>query len=199
MYSYKNKHKDKVIIVTRFFNDQNLHNISAYYSKASLKELKDILNNKIYVIPGSNYILCPVYRNDKTGEYDFQIGISGSVKYKNNLKETYFEAISREIGEEVGLVVNMPYIPNKSIKKYIFNIEILKDVPKTYSNILINPNVDVMPKEKVYSIIHDSEINIDIYLKQKNIYRYKNYDRIVGIGKLRVSEIRKYLSKLFKQ
>ncbi len=194
MYSYK--HKEQVPIIVRFLGpDKNLRRIFANYSKASLDNLKSILNNKLIYIPDNHFILCPVYMDRITGKYDFQIGISGSIKYKTYGTETYFEAMCREVGEEVGLVVT-PDLYSSSIlnkKNFVFKIENLKDVPKTYSKLSINSNLDITPKQKVCSVIHGSEINIDMYLSQNNIYTYKNTDDIVAIGKMKVSEVRRYL------
>jgi hypothetical protein len=173
----------------------NNHYIHTWFEQNGYTEFENILKTENFKISDDNYILCPVYVDRKTGKYDFQIGISGSVKYSNVGKENLFQAITREVGEEVGLVVSELYTPKDIMRQrnYVFKLEYLKDVPKTYSNLLINPNPDI-PKEKVYCIIHDSEINIDMYLSQNNIYRYKNTDDIVAVGKLNVSEVKKYLS-----
>ena len=185
-------HKYKVPITVRFIDgDTKLNKIYAYFSRASIRELLSIVDRDI--ISDDCFILCPVYVTN--GIYDFQIGISGFVKYKEYGRETPFESIVREIGEEVGLLVSDTYHPkNVYSKKYTFNIRNLLDIPMSYSNIVINNRKDVIPKEKVYCVIYGSEIDIDMYLTQRNIFRFFGNDGIIAIGKMKVLDIRKYFS-----
>jgi hypothetical protein len=166
-------------IVVRMFENNKIYVVNAKFSSAFLKEFKQIISS----LPDNYYVLCPLYE-DRTG-YDFQLGVSGTVKKY----ESFFKAVKREVGEEIGLLIPTHEITDTNINRFMYNIKDLYDVPLDYDNVLINNQPDTFPKKKILCIVYGLEIDIDQYLTQKNIYRYANDDQIIGVGKMKVQDI----------
>ena len=149
------------------------------------------------IIAPSDYVLCPLYNAG-----DFQIGVTGSVE----IMEADTRAISRELGEEIGLVP----IHNHSlrlIKKYnwlksqsgnrgaqryidftVYALPIKRCVPVLEHQHMISlSNGKDDRSKKVGCYVYGDKDTILSFLSSDRIYRYKSEDSIVGIVALKAT------------
>jgi hypothetical protein len=130
--------------------------LSAYAMK---KKIIDLL--KIYVDSTNTHLIVPIYFQEQYNisnkdKHDCGISINGKCK----IGETYFDAMKREIAEEVGILVDKPAIKSSSnlVSRYKvnenFGIFYARDCRPYYSkdNIEFSNEKDC-PSRKIFSYI----------------------------------------------
>lgn len=158
-------------------------NVSTYIPPI-IRTLVNSLDNSL----NSQYIICPFYSN----YYDYQIGITETMKFGDNT----ISCMLRGINEEVGLY-NI-YIDKKNIIKSTHNNKqwngtIIRDKVYTYKpNMIINTNSDIFNK-KVAIIIYNN-LNSLIYTFSNIKKTDLNSDNIIGIGLISVLDCKQILN-----
>jgi hypothetical protein len=142
-------------------------------------------------IPQHNFIICPIYKNMKSGEIsDVQPGITGHVEDG----ETNFAAFSREAGEEIGIIPDLflePVFKNKKFCIYSVNVQNCIKVKKNEQG--KHSEFTELTGDKVGGFIHGDFYSISKYINSE-IYRYNNLDTdIIGVSMISRSDIEKLL------
>lgn len=170
-------------------SDTSQHTPSKYFPRSMVDGLKIALGKNGY-IRHDDYIIGPLYRLG-----DFQIGMTGTVEEK----ETFHNAISRELGEEIGLVpkannsLNVLKVSRyeKQTKKITFTvydiyIKHCNPVTEYQDNAILSKNKDC--NDKVGCFIYGNKKDILDFLNSK-IYRYKSEDDIIGLVAIQADHI----------
>jgi len=180
----------------RFFNQNSMkqtqirnYRQSIYFPDIMKDVLRQLLSSSH--IKYTDYILCPLYRQG-----DFQIGITGTVKKT----ETDIDALSREMGEELGIFPHEVYIHekqtfinNKTKTNFDFsvfstNIKKTGNLADTEEGKIVSNEQDLL--DKVGCFIYGEETDIISYLNSPKIFTYKSSDNIVGVCGIKVTDIR---------
>lgn len=159
--------------------------ISTFFPKAMKQSFLHALDDgKIRL---TDYVLCPLYK-----EGDFQIGVTGSVKVEEKIRD----ATSRELGEELGCIPSDNEHLNK-LKRYaegkktysIYSMQISKTIPVPchLHNVNISKKQD-QRDEKVGCFVHGSYKDIVGFIQKQN-NRYYSSDAIVGLAAIEVQDI----------
>lgn len=159
-------------------SSKNNINISNYIPKT----IADLVNN-IHDKYNNNYIVCPYYKK----YYDYQIGITETVKFG----ETNNEAILRGINEEVGLSNITWGISNSITHNNWYGVLIHSSIYTYNPNIIHNTNYDT--HNKVAIILHDNIYTLIRkykYIKEGDIIT----DGIHGIGFISVYDCKKIVN-----
>ena len=147
--------------------------------------IKMLINNIPYKF-NNYYILCPFYSNNE----DFQIGVTETLKYKENFED----AVIRGGNEELGIEIK--YWHQNNVKR-VNNYKSWygTSVNKNYTlnpNVIFNKNLDNV-KKKIALIVFDKLENI--------LEIYKNYkkgdiktDNISAIGLISVYDAKKIIN-----
>jgi hypothetical protein len=138
-----------------------------------------------------HFIICPVYKHTKTEELsDVQPGITGHVEGK----ETHIEAFSREAGEEIGLIPNIPLEPVFTSKKFtIYSVNITDCSKVSECDIEKYSDYKPLTLHKIGGFIHGDLNDVLEYISSQ-IYRYNNLDSdIIGLSIISRSDIEKFL------
>lgn len=175
-------------------SDTTKHPISSYFPKIMVAAFRNGFGKNGY-IRNEDYIIGPVYRSG-----DFQIGFTGTVEEK----EGFYNAISREMGEEIGLVPkdtksvsilkNSTY--NKEGKKITFTVYdayIKHCIPVLdhQNNASLSKQKD--SRNKVGCFIYGSKKDILHFFNSK-IYRYKSTDDIIGLAAIKADDISLFIN-----
>jgi hypothetical protein len=142
-------------------------------------------------IPQNHFIICPVYKHTKTEDVsDIQPGITGHVEGK----ETDIQAFSREAGEEIGLIPNIPLEPVFTSKKFtIYSVNITDCSKVSSGNVDKYSDYKPLSLHKIGGFIHGDFNNVLQYISSQ-IYRYNNIDLdIIGLSIISRSDIEKFL------
>ena len=167
--------------------------ISAYFPPPMTKAFWKAVGDK-GAIRDSDYVLGPIYSGG-----DMQIGVTGGVAYH----EAFDKAVSRELGEEIGLVPKRKEDLNKLYKNRTG-----KKIMQVY-DCFINDTTPVLdhqhsakittekdtPDLKVGCFVYGTKSTILKFLNQDKIYVYHSDDNIVGIGAIKVSDVWEALEK----
>jgi hypothetical protein len=143
-------------------------------------------------IPHDHFILCPVYKHINSGHIsDVQPGITGHVE----LKETDYQAFSRESGEELGLIPNIPLEPIYTSKKFtIYSVNITDCSPVKESESDKHSDYKPITLHKIGGFIHGDFESVLTYISSKTIFRYNNSDTdIIGLAILLRTDLEKTL------
>jgi hypothetical protein len=194
----------------RMFNDDRprvLLRKEQVFSNYLVKPIVYALNDRD--IRNSDYVLCPLYtyhpasKGKNASGGDFQVGVTGS---SGSEEKDPRLAMSREIGEEVGLAPqkldDMKHIRlskyEKIVSKYasmeVFvskvgpksqNLEghlvyLTKELVVDMDNSSYNPGKDDRSR-KVGCIVYGTEKDIYDYLSQEIIHRFTNSDDLAGV------------------
>lgn len=140
------------------------------------------------ILNPTDWILCPIYSDDK-----IQIGITGTVKYG----ESSEEAMSRELGEEVGLfptslgdkiiLTKWSNYFNRNFTVFFSYIKHTIPVPKYLDNCTLVEGKD--NRNKVGCYIYGEKENLLEYLGNSRINRYKNEDDLIGISMIPIKDL----------
>lgn len=176
----------------RRFSDQKMKTekilISKWFPRPLRNGLFFGLTNKNGFIRQSDYIIGPLYKDG-----DLQVGVTGGV----GIREPSKKAISREMGEEIGLVpINMDDLQKSGRGKYgnkfmqTYNIYIKDCFPVVDSlhGVSVSEKKDSR-NNKVGAIVYGSKNQIISFLSSEQIYIYKSNDKIQGVGAFKVSDI----------
>jgi hypothetical protein len=142
-------------------------------------------------IPHDHFIICPVYKHTKKEDIsDIQPGITGHVEGK----ETHIEAFSREAGEEIGLIPNIPLEPVFTSKKFtIYSVNITDCSKVSQSNVSKYSDYKPLTVHKIGGFIHGVFNDVLEYISSP-IHRSNNIDLdIIGLSIISKSDIEKSL------
>lgn len=194
-----------VRILGRYFEDQKIFDIEIDFVNQTDESidtfiwpstyLNSYIMDLIELIPRkTDWILCPMYYGDNIIQYgkrkgqkrdeidDFQIGITG----KFTKSEIPFEAIKRELGEELGLTASkFKYVDTiekkkgKELYRYIMDIEDLYTVQDKDNNKNFKKGKDDYTRQ-IACIVHGTLNSLIKYIETPYINRYKDTDGIIG-------------------
>jgi len=142
-------------------------------------------------IPHDHFIICPIYKHTKTEDIsDIQPGITGHVE----CKETHIQAFSREAGEEIGLIPNIPLEPIFTSKKFtIYSVNITDCSKVSQSDVNKYSDYKPLTLHKIGGFIHGVFNDLLEYISSP-IHRYNNIDvDIIGLSIISKSDIEKSL------
>lgn len=184
VYIRRNFNKREVVAV-----DSSKLKLSPFFPKPMRSALRE--QCKKIMLP-SHYILCPVYN---TG--DVQIGITGTAEKG----EKPYQSMARELGEEVGLLPKSAghlkylsggtYRSKHSVKtQIVFAINIKDTQPLLDSQHMVSVSKGKDDKSrKVGCFVYGTEKAMVEYIAREKIYRYKDFDNIVGLAVVNASDI----------
>lgn len=162
---------------------------SRYFPLPMVKALQFALSNKGYV-RDDDYIIGPLYTKN-----EFQIGMSGTLE-KN---ESFFNAIAREMGEEIGIIPknnnSLNLIKqynfqrkNKQVKFYVYDAYIKDCIPVLEHQNNANLSKTSDGDDKVGCYIYGNKKDVLNFLGSQ-IYRYKTSDNIIGLVAVKAGDI----------
>lgn len=169
-------------------SDTKTYSISTYFPPIMRDTLLELI--KRGKIGQNSYILGPVY---KAG--DIQIGVTGTSKGR----ETFYSAMIRELGEELGIYPvenkDMPeiYFDNR-VKKYAtYSLDVSKaeNIAETLDGMIVGQGRDIK-RNKVGVIVYGTKNDCLKYLNSK-IYRFSSEDAIIGVGAIKVGDVKKVI------
>lgn len=172
---------------------------STYLPNHFKNEIKNMKSN-------NTYILGPIYIDQYGNTGDIQIGFTGKQKFKRyNLEpENETKILQRELFEESGLYVTD--IGNKYgyVKKNLKDIPAIEDVRVRCINKLLDENEELIdyksktPK-RISVIVYTTSMKLfqEKYQDTSEFFKSINYlmddDDIIGVGCIRVADIKKYI------
>lgn len=147
-------------------------------------------------ISENDWILCPLY-----DEQNFQIGVTGFVELKEQIKN----GAARELGEEIGLIPekneylhliqeNIWYKKDKNHVDFpVFDIYIKNciPVPEHLDGKKIGQYGDDKNR-KVGCYVYGEQIELLKFLESEKIFRYSSGDKIIGVAMVCPKSISKY-------
>lgn len=169
--------------------DTKVYRVSKYLPQGMKKTLQEKWKND--ELFEDDYIIGPLYNNN-----EYQIGVTGGVKYKEMLNK----AITRELGEEIGLVpISLRYLSkekvthdtNKTLVTYTLKYKNSTVILDHQHNLEINRSRDDRQKQ-VGCMVYGSLEEVQEFLSKDRIYVYKSDDNIKGIVAITVQDIVKY-------
>ena len=131
----------------------------------------------------SFYFLCALYfvenDSDHTDHNDYQLGITGKAKKKEN----FIDAISREVQEELGLIVSIDQVQDNlermSDNFYVSWCSLNSTTRMTTKHLQVSPNYNIHDtNKKVGCFVVGDFQEIAKYMCQDKIY--KNFDGLAG-------------------
>lgn len=167
----------------------NQYSPSRYFPEPMSTGLKIALSNKGY-IREEDYIIGPLYNRN-----EFQIGMSGTVEKK----ESFYNAIAREMGEEIGIIPKNNTAlnlikefdferKNKQIKFNVYDGYIKDCIPVLEHQHDANVSKESDSFDKVGCYIYGMKKDILTFLSGP-IYHYKTTDNIIGLVAVRAGDI----------
>ena len=184
-------------VFVRYFNGKNSvettfekgkFRMSKYFPAPMRDAFKKALGSKGY-IRGSDYILCPVYSSK-----DIQMGVTGSVEEG----ESTLNGLSRELGEEIGIVPKDKDSPwllgkynwSKDRDFNVFEVYIKHCIPVAeHQHGAVLSKADDNRNKKVGAFVYGSKKDILDFLGSEKIYVYKSNDDIVGVACIKANTI----------
>lgn len=142
-------------------------------------------------IPRDNFIICPIYKNIKSGEIsDVQPGITGHIEEG----EANMSAFSREAGEEIGIIPDVFLEPVFKTKKFcIYSVNVHDCVKVKKNEEGKYSEFRQLTGDKVGGFIYGDFYSILRYINSQ-IYRYNNLDTdIIGVSMISREDIEKLL------
>lgn len=166
--------------------DNNSYRVSSYLPQGMKKVLQSKINNG--ELQYTDYIIGPLYKKN-----DYQIGVTGGVKYN----EPSAKAITRELGEEIGLVpMKLEYLKtekvettgNKTLTVYSLKFEDTTFILDHQHDLEIYNGTDNR-KKQVGCLVYGTEKYIKSFFSKEHIYLYKSEDTIKGIVAISIKDI----------
>lgn len=183
-------------MLVRLFNEQSykkinpfsnkIYRVSDYLPQGMKKVLQDKWKNDEFY--EDDYIIGPLYTRN-----DYQVGVTGGVKRH----EMYKMAVTRELGEEIGLVpISFSYLHkegvvqsgNKTTIVYTLKFENCTNILDHQHNLELSKESDDRQK-KVGCFVYGSKQDVSNFFSKKHIYTYKSNDNIKGIVAIAVEDI----------
>ena len=151
-------------------------------------------------IDNTDYILCPVFRDETSPSVNaykyIQIGFTGTLK----IGETYFDAFTREMREELGLQKGYNNVRFNTIKddkkervEIVYLVDIINLIPITSPNTVVNNDKNLY--RKIGGVIHGSLQNMLDYIDNNICFDVSN-DGIIGVAAINVGFIKKYIDNV---
>ena len=176
--------------------ENNSQRVSIFFPPPMKKAFLKGIGNMGKIRP-SDYIIGPLYKSRKGRPGDLQIGVTGGIA----LQEPAWKAISRELGEEVGLVPRSKQdlyelhkgkytSKNRRKEMQVYDLYISQAYPVLdhQHGAKITQKRD-HPSLKVGCFLYGSRKDVLDFLKQSSIYIYYSTDGIVGVGAFKASDI----------
>lgn len=186
-------------MLVRLFNEHSyreinpfsnkIYKVSDYLPQGMKKVLQERWKSDEFY--EDDYIIGPLYTQN-----DYQVGVTGGVKQN----EMYRMAITRELGEEIGLVpISFRYLrKEKDIQDRNRTLVVYTLKYKNCTNILDHQHKLELDKgsddrrKKVGCFVYGSKQEVKNFFSKEHIYTYKSNDNIKGIVAIAVEDIVQY-------